>query len=145
MGKQLIATRPARAELRAKYFAKHERGHSQGTKADGTREGEVQIFVDLDRMVQLYGLRALTNRTGRATAMNGCVEIVVKRGTVKDHRLPRAKYAVPVLHNGKAIDSITVTETSPEDARTAASVEFYDRGYTEKTGHALGRAIAEET
>lgn len=54
---------------------------------DGHRSGDVEVLIDIERLVALYGPDALKNKSGRARGMNGCVEIVAVRGSVKDHRL----------------------------------------------------------
>lgn len=141
--KQIIGTRPAKTTLRRRYETKSEYGSGRGWKDDGTRSGTVTIVVDLDRIAALYGPRALSNKGGKARGMNGCVEVILT-GPVVDVRLPRTKYLVPVMLSGNEIDGIIVEETSPEDAKSAASVGFYEKGYKESTGHSLGQPLTED-
>lgn len=60
-----------------------KRGHKEQTD-DGRRwrwvhdpdtQERVQITVDLDRIAQYYGQKAVDNKTGRCCDMNGCVVV----------------------------------------------------------------------
>jgi len=75
----------ARSRLYRRVETQDGRGWTH--QEDGYREGAVEVWVDLDRIVALYGPDALSNKGRRARAMNGCVEIVAVAGMSQDHRL----------------------------------------------------------
>lgn len=85
--KKTIGRGRARLPLRRRVEVQTATSHAVSFVEDGYREGGVEILIDIDRLIALYGRDALANKSGRASGMNGCVEIVVVRGSVQDHRL----------------------------------------------------------
>lgn len=77
MAKEAIGRGQARMPLRRRVETQDEGRHTVSWENDGERVGEVEVRVDVARLVALYGSRALGNKSRRAVAMNGCVEVVV--------------------------------------------------------------------
>lgn len=76
----------ATTTLRKRVETVTEQARSVSFVDDGTRSATVVVRVNVELLVRLYGRRALLNKKGKATGMNGAVEIVTVRGTVRDDR-----------------------------------------------------------
>lgn len=85
--KKLIARVSTKCPLTRRVEVQTATSRAVSWVPDGHRAGDVEVLIDVDRLVALYGPDALKNKGGRARGMNGCVEIMAVRGSVKDHRL----------------------------------------------------------
>lgn len=45
---------------------------------DGTRSGTVEVRIDVDRLFQVLGSRALKSRGGKCRVLSGIVEVVAR-------------------------------------------------------------------
>lgn len=86
-GKSRVAKGTARRKLSRRVEIQTANSRGVSWVDDGYREGAVEVWIDLDRVIALYGPDALGNKSGRARAMNGCVEIVAVKGSIQDHRI----------------------------------------------------------
>lgn len=95
-------------EIEKKTAAGKFMGRSGSREDKGTRTGMVDLYIDLERILDALAERALRSKSGQSRSQHGAIVVKVRRGTTKNQIID------PSLPDRQMIEEI-VPEPPPRD------------------------------